>query len=105
VSTLIACLIAGVCALGFVTIWLRTAFRELSAKWENLADLEGQLRLHQLLFSQRGGGPEATSVAGMLETGRMLCREAAKDYNRILRKPMNRFPALLLGFQTAEENR
>jgi hypothetical protein len=39
----------------------------------------------------------------MLQTSRMLYREAAKGYNRVLRKPMNRIPSLLLGFRTADE--
>jgi hypothetical protein len=41
----------------------------------------------------------------MLETSRMLCREAGKSYNRILRKPMNRIPVLLMGFRPADEQK
>lgn len=102
--TLIACFIAGICATGFVTIWFTTAFKELSAKRNSLADLEEQLRLHEGLYSQAKDNPDAQFSAGMLETSRMLCQEAAKGYNRILHKPMNRFPALLMGFKTAEGN-
>ncbi len=103
--TLIACFVAGICVAGFVTIWFTTAFKELSAKQNNLTALEEQLRLHEGLYAQARDGPDAQPSARMLETSRMLCREAAKSYNRILRKPMNRFPALLMGFRTAEENR
>lgn len=101
--TLIACFVAGICVAGFVSIWFSTAFKELSAKRNSLAALEEQLRLHEGLYTQTMDGPDAQSSARMLETSRMLCREAAKSYNLILRKPMNRFPALLMGFWTAEE--
>ena len=103
--TIIACFFAGICAAGFVTIWFTTAFKELSAKRNSLADLQEQYRLHQGLASQAREGPNARSADGMLETSRMLCGEAAKSYNRILNKPMNRIPALLMGFRTAEDNK
>lgn len=100
--TIIACLIAGVCAAGFVTIWFTTAYRELSARRGSLADLKEQMCLHARLFSQTRDGPDIQSAARMLETSRMLCREAAKGYNRLLHRPMNRIPALLLGFREEE---
>ena len=102
-TTIIAWFIAGICVAGFVTIWFTTACAELSTKRNSLTALEEQLHLHEGLYTQTKDGPDARSSAGMLETSRMLCREAAKSYNRILRKPMNRIPALLLGFRTAEE--
>ncbi|PKM71888.1 MAG: hypothetical protein CVU91_12110 [Firmicutes bacterium HGW-Firmicutes-16] len=101
--TLIASFIAGICVAGFVTIWLTTAYKELSAKRNSLDALAEQLRLHEGLYAQTRAGPDACLSAGMLETSRMLCREAAKSYNRILQKPMNRIPALLMGFRTEEE--
>ncbi len=101
--TLIACFIAGICAAGFVTIWFTTAYTELSAKRNCLADLEEQLHLHERLYAQARYGPDVRSANGMLETSRMLCREASKSFNRILHKPMNRVPALLMGFRAADE--
>jgi len=68
-----------------------------------LAGLEEQMRLHERLSGLTRDGPDANVAAGMLETSRMLYREASKDYNRILRKPMNRLPALLMGFRAAEK--
>jgi len=103
VPTLIACFIAGICAAGFLTIWFKSAYAELSAKRNCLADLDEQLRLHEGLYAQAMDGPDARSSAGMLETSRMLCREASKSYNRILRKPMNRVPALLMGFRAVDK--
>ena len=100
---LIACFIAGICVAGFLTIWFKTACAELTAKQNSLTALEEQLRLHEGLYVQARDGPDARASAGMLETSRMLCCEAAKSYNTIRRKPMNRFPALLMGFRTAKE--
>lgn len=100
---LIASFVAGICATGFLTIWFTTSFKELSIKRVNLIDLEKQLSLHERLALEARGGPEASAAEGMLQTSRMLCREAAKGYNRVLRKPMNRIPSLLLGFRTADE--
>jgi len=105
VPTFIACFIAGICVAGFVTIWFTTAYKELSKKQNSLADLEEQLLLHERLYLQAMDSPDAPFSTGMLETSRMLYREAAKSYNRILRKPMNRIPSLLMGFRTADEEK
>ena len=102
--TLIACFIAGICAAGFVTIWLTTVYAELSAKRNCLADLDKQLRLHEWLYAQARNGPDVRCANGMLETSRMLCREAAKSYNYILHKPINRVPALMMGFRPTEKD-
>jgi len=103
--TLIAYFIAGACAVGFVTIWFTTAHAELSAKRNCLADLNKQLCLHEELYVQARASPDVLAANGMLETSRMLCREAAKSYNRILQKPMNRIPALLMGFRSVGEEK
>ena len=102
-SIFIVCFIAGICAAGFVTIWFTTAYTELSAKRNCLANLDEQLRLHEGLYAQAGDGPDARSANGMMETSRMLCREASKSYNRILHKPKNCVPALLMGFRAVDE--
>ena len=102
-SSLIACFIAGICAAGFVTIWFTTVYAELSVKRNCLADIDEQLRLHEKLYAQTWDGPDARSSAYMLETSRLLLREALKSYNCILRKPMNRVPALIMGFRTMDE--
>jgi hypothetical protein len=101
--TVIAAIIAGICAAGFIAIWFRTAYKELSAKQNSLADLQKQLRLHEALYANAKDGSDVRSAANMLKTSRMLCCEAAKSYNRVLCKLMNRFPALLMGFRAADE--
>ena len=88
---------------GFVTIWFTSSCAELTAKRNSFKSLEEQLRLHEGLYAKTRDGHDACLSAGMLETSKMLRHEAAKSYNSIRRKPMNRIPALLLGFRTAEE--
>jgi len=100
--TVISCFIAGICMTGFLTMWFSSAYKEMSFTRDILEDLEEQLRLHQLLFNQAKGSPDERAALNMLETSRMLFCEAAKGYNRILNKPMNRFPALLMGFRTVD---
>ncbi len=104
-TNLIACLVAIICAAGFVTIWFTTVYAELSAKRNCLADLDEQLRLHEELYAQVIDGSDWQAANAMLETSRMLCREASKNYNRILNKPMNRIPALLMGFRPVDEGK
>ncbi len=101
--TLIAYFIAGICTTGFVTIWFTTAYAELSQKRNCLAALEEQLRLHEGLYAQARDSSDVWSAHKMMETSRMLCREASKSYNRILHKPMNLIPALLMGFRAVDE--
>ncbi|NLM74396.1 MAG: hypothetical protein GX184_10265 [Clostridiaceae bacterium] len=104
--TIIACLIAGICLAGFVTIWFSTVYKELSLTRNSLYDLEVQLRLHEKMYIQAKDGPNGKAAASMFETSRMLCFEAAKSYNRILNKPMNRIPAMIMGFRAVvEENK
>jgi len=102
-STLTVYFIEGNFTAGFVTIWFWTAYGELLAKRNCLADLNGQLRLQERLYARARGGPDTQSANGMMETNRMLYREKLKDYNSILRKPMNCLPALLMGFRQIKE--
>ena len=100
---LVACVIAGACTVGFVAIWFKSVYDELAEKRKCLEGLFEQLRLHEGLYAEAMDGPDSGLSAGMLETSRMLCREASKSYNHILRKPMNRVPALLMGFRAVNE--
>lgn len=103
--TYIACFVAGISVAGFVTIWFKSAYKELVAKRNRLTDLNEQLRLHEGLYDKARDGPDVRSANGMMETSRMLCREAARSYNHILHKPMNRVPALLMGFRAVDEEK
>jgi hypothetical protein len=104
VTTVHACFLVFFIATAFVSIWFSTARAELVVRRRNLEDLERQLRLHEALRAQTEGSPDALAAAGMLKTSHMLWREAAKGYNHLLRKPLNRLPALLMGYQPVPES-
>ncbi len=104
VSTFIGCLIAGGCLAGLVTIWFTAVYKELSKKLNSYIDIKDQLKLHESLFAQSRDGPDERAAAAMLETSRMLSYEAIKGYNQLIKKPMNRIPALLMGFRWLKEN-
>ncbi len=89
--------------MGFVTIWFTTVYTELSAKRNRLAELDELLRLHEELYTKARDGPDMQSANGMVEISRMLWHEASQNYNCILNKPMNRMPALLMGFRAVDE--
>ena len=102
-TTWIACLVAGVCAAGFVAIWFTTAYKELWEKRCSMEWLYDQLALHERLYAAARDGPDEKISESMLNTSRMLCSEGAKGYNRLIQKPMNRLPAWVLGFRPMRE--
>lgn len=81
-ATWIACLVAGVCTMGFITLWFSTAYRELSEKRGNLDGLWEQLQLHQSASVQAGSGPGREVALNMLSTNRTIFRGAVSNYNR-----------------------
>ncbi len=89
--------------MGFVTIWFTTVYTELSAKRNRLAELDELLHMHEELYTKARDGPDMQSANKMVEISRMLWHEASKNYNCILNKPMNRMPALLMGFRAVDE--
>ena len=100
--TIIIYLLIGICLGAFVTASFVSAHRELSVKQKSIADLRAQMALHERLFSEARDGPNEKVAAGMLKTSQMLCNEAAKGYNSLLQKPINRIPAMLMGFRKIE---
>lgn len=100
----VAWLISGACAAGFAVIWFAAVHKELYEKRRNLEGLRDQLLMHKKASAQTRDGPDKETAAKMLETNRMIYREAAKGYNRLLKKPFNRFPAFLMRFHPADES-
>lgn len=101
---MIAWLIVGGCLVGFITIWLVTAHKKLSEKQRNLNGLKEQLLMHKQASIQVRDGPDSKVAEKMLETNQKVYREAVKSYNRLLKKPFNRFPAFLMRFRPADES-
>lgn len=101
---MIAWLIVGGCLVGFVTIWLVTAYKNLSEKRRTLNGLKEQLLMHQQASTQVRDGPDSKVADKMLETNQKIYREAVKCYNCLLKKPLNRLPAILMRFRPADES-
>ncbi len=98
-------IVVGIYAAGFMTIWFTTVYTELSAKRNSLADLDELLRLHEGLYAKTRKDPDMRCANGMVEISGNLWRGASQNYNCILNKPMNRIPALLMGFRAVDEER
>ncbi len=90
--------IAGMCVAAFVTLWFIVSFKELSAKQKSLNIISEQVQMHRRLYMQERGGENDTAAQKILENKLMVYREVEKNYNALLKRPMNRIPAYILGF-------
>lgn len=62
-----------------------------------------QVRLHTDAYQQVKSGPYEAAASGALATSRMIFRETLKNYEHTRKKPINRLPALLLGYPSIGE--
>jgi hypothetical protein len=90
--------IAGICVTAFVTLWFIVSFKELYAKQKSLATISEQVQMHRRLHMQERGGENDAAALNILENKLMVYREVEKNYNALLKKPMNRIPAYIMGF-------
>ena len=97
--------IAGICVLAFVTMWFMVSFRELSAKRKSLTAISEQVHMHRRLHMQERGGENDAAALKILENKLMVYREVEKNYNALLKRPMNRIPAYIMGFHPAGKER
>ena len=93
--------IAGICVTAFVTLWFIVSFKELSAKQKSLDNISEQVQMHRRLYMQERGGENDTAAQKILGNKLMVYRELAKDYNALLKRPLNRIPAYIMGFHPA----
>lgn len=93
--------IAGICVAAFITLWFTVSFRELSEKRRSLAAIGEQVQMHRRLYMQERGGENDASAQNILENKLMVYREVEKDYNVLLKRPLNRIPAYIMGFHPA----
>lgn len=97
--------IAGICVVAFVTLWFTVSFKELSAKRNSLEAISEQVQMHRRLYMQERGGENDAAAKNMLENKLMVYREVEKDYNALLKRPMNRIPAYIMRFYPTEKRR
>ncbi len=99
----IAWLLAGVSTAGLVIIWFVSAYRELARAKQSIENAIRQVRLHIDGCAQVCRGPYEAAAANSLSVSRSIYREAVKNYEAVRYKPVNRLPALLLGYRTIPE--
>ncbi len=97
--------IAGICVTAFVTLWFIVSYRELSAKQKILDTINEQVQMHRKLYMQERGGENDAAAQKILENKLMVYREVEKDYNALLKRPINRIPAYIMGFQPVGRER
>ena len=97
--------IAGICVVAFVTLWFTVCFKELSAKRKSLDSIREQVQMHRRLHMQERGSENDAAAQNILENKSMVYREVEKDYNALLKRPMNRIPGYIMGFRPAQKDR
>jgi len=91
---------AGICVVAFVTLWFIVSFKELSEKRKSLEAISEQVQLHRRLYMQERGGENDAAAQNIFENKLMVYREVEKEYKTLLRRPMNRIPGYIMGFQS-----
>jgi hypothetical protein len=94
-------LIAGICLVGFVTLWFTVSYRELSTKYKSLESIKEQVQIHRILYMQERGGENDAVAKHVLENKLMVYQDVEKDYNAMLKRIMNRIPSYFMGFRPA----
>jgi len=97
-TAIIAYFIAGISTAAFLTLWFVTSYRELARIKEEVVAAAEMVKMHRTLYMQELGGPNMKAAKRMLDTSNMVYMEIVKSYNVCLKKPLNRLPALMLGF-------
>lgn len=97
--------VAGICVAAFITLWFAVSFKELSEKQKSLNIIIEQVQMHRRLYLQERGGENETAAQKILECKLMVYREIEKEYNVLLKKPLNRIPAYIMGFHPTGNER
>ncbi len=104
-SSTLGWFIAGICVTALVTLWFIVSFKELAAKRKSLDAIAEQVQIHRRLYMQERGGENDAAAQNMLENKLMVYREVERGYNALLRRPMNRIPAYIMGFRPVGRER
>lgn len=98
-ATMLGWIIAGISVAAFITLWFTVTYKELSVKRISLKTISEQVKVHRRLLMQERGGENDTAAKYILENKLMVYREIEKDYNTLLRRPLNRIPGYVMGFR------
>lgn len=97
-AAILGWIIAGICVVAFVTLWFTVSLRELSEKRKSLDAINEQVQIHRRLYMQERGGENDAAALNILENKLMVYREVEREYAALLKRPMNRIPAYIMGF-------
>lgn len=97
-DTAVICFIAGLSTAAFIAIWFTTAYRELAHAKQCVENAAQQLQLHKGNFPQMQGGPNEPAAAQSMDAAHIIHQAVVKNYIAVRHKPMNRIPAMLMGF-------
>lgn len=97
--------IAGISVAAFVILWFTVSFRELSTMQKSLDTISEQVQMHRRLYMQERGSENDDAAKKIFENKLMVYRETVKNYNVLLKRPMNRIPAYIMGFHPAGKER
>lgn len=92
--------IAGICVASLITLWFVVSFKELSAKRKSLENIMEQVKMHRKLYMQERGGENDAVAQKILENKLMVYNDVQKKYNALLKSPMYRIPAYIMGFHS-----
>lgn len=90
--------VAGICVTAFVTLWFIVSYKELSTMQKSLDTIREQVQIHRRLYMQERGGENDASAKKILENKLMVYKDTVKKYNALLKRPMNRIPGYIMGF-------
>lgn len=93
---------AGFSTLALLAVWFINAYQILSRKKKDVLYAEEQVRLLRECFDKMRNSQHEASAGKMFETSVQIYTQTEKSYNEALRKPVCRFPGLLMGFRKAE---
>ncbi|MEG0339211.1 MAG: hypothetical protein RR573_04780 [Oscillospiraceae bacterium] len=99
-TTILACLIAGISTVAFVTLWFRVVRRELYAKQKAEDAAMCQLIASRQSYMRARDGPKDKQAQEILEISEQVHNQSVQLYNEALHKPLNVIPGILMGFRT-----
>ncbi|MDD4689662.1 MAG: hypothetical protein PHE51_07965 [Eubacteriales bacterium] len=98
-------LIAIFCLAAFVWLWFKVSCKELVAQKNAVEAEKQQFRLVQKQLAQLKGSSHQSIAEERLKNEEALYLEVQKKYEQTRRKPLNRIPAFLFGFNSCFENK
>ena len=99
ISATLGWFVAGICITAFIILWFTVSFKELSEKRKCLEAINEQVQLHRTLYMQERGSENNAAARNILDNKLIVYREVSKEYNALLKKPINYIPAYIMGFQ------